>query len=121
MSTNSIICVGKIKEKYWNEAIAEYSKRLSRYCRINIIEVADEKTPDDAPAAIEEQIKKNPNITTEELSKVSGKGINTIKRHISKLPHIQYVGSGYSGHWEIIDNKRSKQDAGAADGKETNQ
>lgn len=70
---------------------------------------------------IEEQIKKNPNITTEELSKVSGKGINTIKRHISKLPHIQYVGSGYSGHWEIIDNKRSKQDAGAADGKETNQ
>jgi ATP-dependent DNA helicase RecG len=66
---------------------------------------------------IEEQIKKNPNITTEELSKVSGKGINTIKRHISKLPHIKYVGSGYSGHWEIIDNKRSKQDAGAADGK----
>ena len=70
---------------------------------------------------IEEQIKKNPNITTEELSKVSGKGINTIKRHISKLPHIKYVGSGYSGHWEIIDNKRSKQDAGAADGKETHQ
>ena len=66
---------------------------------------------------IEEQIKKNPNITTEELSKVSGKGINTIKRHISKLPHIKYVGSGYSGHWEIIDYKRSKQDAGAADGK----
>ena len=50
---------------------------------------------------IEEQIKKNPNITTEELSKASGKGINTIKRHISKLPHIKYVGSGYSGHWEI--------------------
>lgn len=50
---------------------------------------------------IEEEIMKNPNITTEELSKASGKGINTIKRHISKLPHIKYVGSGYSGHWEI--------------------
>ncbi len=58
MSTISIICVGKIKEKYWNEAISEYSKRLSRYCKLNIIEVADEKTPDNAPPAIEEQIKK---------------------------------------------------------------
>ena len=53
----SVICVGKIKEKYWNDAILEYSKRLSRYCKLNIIEVADEKTPDNAPAAIEEQIK----------------------------------------------------------------
>ncbi len=58
MSTISIICVGKIKEKYWNDAIAEYSKRLSRYCKLNIIEVADEKTPDNAPPAIEDQIKK---------------------------------------------------------------
>jgi 23S rRNA (pseudouridine1915-N3)-methyltransferase len=58
MSTISIICVGKIKEKYWNDAIAEYSKRLTRYCKLNIIEVADEKTPDNAPPAIEEQIKK---------------------------------------------------------------
>ena len=58
MSTISIICVGRIKEKYWNDAIAEYSKRLSRYCKLNIIEVADEKTPDNAPAAIEEKKKK---------------------------------------------------------------
>ncbi|MCR5670381.1 MAG: 23S rRNA (pseudouridine(1915)-N(3))-methyltransferase RlmH [Butyrivibrio sp.] len=58
MTTVNIVCVGKIKEKYWNDAIAEYSKRLSRYCRLVITEVADEKTPDDAPFAIEEQIKK---------------------------------------------------------------
>ena len=58
MSNISIVCVGKIKEKYWNDAIAEYSKRLSRYCRLNIIEVADEKTPDNAPPAVEEQIRK---------------------------------------------------------------
>ncbi|SEF41491.1 23S rRNA (pseudouridine1915-N3)-methyltransferase [Butyrivibrio sp. Su6] len=57
MSKITIICVGKIKEKYWNDAISEYSKRLSRYCKLNIIEVADEKTPDNAPPAIEEQIK----------------------------------------------------------------
>ncbi len=54
----TIITVGKIKEKYWNDAIAEYSKRLSRYCKLSIVEVADEKNPDNAPAAIEEQIKK---------------------------------------------------------------
>ncbi|MBO4458319.1 MAG: 23S rRNA (pseudouridine(1915)-N(3))-methyltransferase RlmH [Butyrivibrio sp.] len=58
MGNISIICVGKIKEKYWNDAIAEYSKRLSRYCKLNIIEVADEKTPDNAPLSVEEQIKK---------------------------------------------------------------
>ena len=48
----TVVCVGKIKEKYWIDAIAEYSKRLTRYCRLDIIEVADEKTPDDAPPAI---------------------------------------------------------------------
>ena len=41
----SIICVGKIKEKFYREAIAEYAKRLSRYCRLEIREVEDEKTP----------------------------------------------------------------------------
>ena len=54
---------------------------------------------------IEEQIKKNPKITTDELARISGFTSRTIKRHIIKLPHIKYVGSGYSGHWEIIDNK----------------
>ena len=40
----TLITVGKIKEKYLRDAIAEYSKRLSRYCKLEIIEVADEKT-----------------------------------------------------------------------------
>lgn len=40
----SILTVGKIKEKYFNDAIAEYSKRLSRYCNLEILQVADEKT-----------------------------------------------------------------------------
>ena len=44
----SILTVGKIKEKYLKDAIAEYSKRLSKYCKLEIIEVADEKTPDNA-------------------------------------------------------------------------
>lgn len=44
----SIICVGKIKEKFFKSAIDEYSKRLSKYCKLNIIEVPDEKTPEKA-------------------------------------------------------------------------
>ncbi len=53
----SVICVGRIKEKYWTMAIDEYSKRLSRYCKLEIIEVPDEKTPDDASEAVCDQIK----------------------------------------------------------------
>lgn len=53
----TLLTVGKIKEKYFVDAIAEYSKRLSRYCKLEIIQVADEKTPDGAGEAIENQIK----------------------------------------------------------------
>lgn len=49
--------VGKIKEKYFAMAVEEYKKRLSRYVKLEILEVADEKTPDGASAAMEEQIK----------------------------------------------------------------
>ncbi len=53
----TLLTVGKIKEKYLRDGIAEYAKRLSRYCKLDIIEVADEKTPDRASEAEELQIK----------------------------------------------------------------
>ena len=53
----TVITVGKIKEKYLRDAIAEYAKRLSRYCKLEIVEVADEKTPDQASETVEEQIR----------------------------------------------------------------
>ena len=53
----TLITVGKIKEKYLRDAIAEYSKRLSRYCKLEIIEVADEKTPDHASDVVENTIR----------------------------------------------------------------
>ena len=53
----TLITVGKIKEKYLRDAIAEYSKRLSRYCKLEIIEVADEKTPDHASDIVENTIR----------------------------------------------------------------
>ena len=53
----TLITVGKIKEKFYTAAIEEYSKRLSRYCKLEIIQVADEKTPDHAGEALETQIR----------------------------------------------------------------
>ena len=53
----TIACVGKIKEKFYREAVSEFEKRLSKYCRLEFVEVADEKTPENAGAALEEQIR----------------------------------------------------------------
>ena len=53
----TVLTVGKIKEKYLKDAISEYSKRLSRYCKLEIIEVADEKTPDNASQIVEDGIR----------------------------------------------------------------
>ena len=53
----TIVCVGKLKEKYWKDAIAEYSKRLSRYMKLEIIELADEKAPETMSPAQEAEVK----------------------------------------------------------------
>lgn len=65
----TIICVGKIKEKYFSMAIDEYKKRLSRYCNLEIIELPDEKTPDGASVTVIRQIKE----------KEGGRILNNIK------------------------------------------
>ena len=53
----TIVCVGKLKEKYWRDAIQEYSKRLSRYMKLEIIELADEKAPETMSPAQEAEVK----------------------------------------------------------------
>ncbi len=53
----TVISVGKIKEKYLKNAIAEYSKRLSGYCSMSFIELADEKAPENISLAQQEKIK----------------------------------------------------------------
>ncbi|HOA56068.1 MAG: 23S rRNA (pseudouridine(1915)-N(3))-methyltransferase RlmH [Acetivibrionales bacterium] len=63
----NIIAVGKIKERYLKEGIAEYSKRLSRFCDLRITEVADEPAPDNLSAAQEEQVR------SKEAARVLGK------------------------------------------------
>ena len=54
----NIICVGKLKEDYLKNAISEYSKRLSKYSNLNIIELQDEKLPNKINDTIKEEIKK---------------------------------------------------------------
>ena len=53
----TVITVGKLKEKYFKDAVSEYEKRLSRFGKIEIVEIPDEKIPDNASANQEEQIK----------------------------------------------------------------
>ena len=50
---------------------------------------------------LEYQVATNPKITTDELAILAGKTSRTIKRHLAKMPHVRFIGSGYSGHWEV--------------------
>lgn len=70
MLSINVICIGKIKEQYLKDAINEYSKRLSRYCKLNIIELPDEKIPD----------KLNDSLSNEIKSKECNNIINHIKK-----------------------------------------
>ena len=57
MISINILCIGKIKEKFFRDAIEEYSKRLSKYCKLSILELPDEKIPENVGSKIEEKIK----------------------------------------------------------------
>ena len=70
----NIICIGKIKEQYLKSAIEEYSKRLSRYCKLNILELPDEKIPD----------KLNNNLSNE----IKTKECNNIINHLKKDSYL---------------------------------
>ena len=74
MLTIQIICVGKLKETYLKSAIDEYSKRLSRYCKLEILELPDEKIPD----------KLNTNLSNE----IKAKECENISRHIKKDSYV---------------------------------
>ena len=53
----AIVCAGRLRESYWRDAAAEYQKRMTRYNKLEIIEVADEKTPDNASETVEDGIR----------------------------------------------------------------
>ncbi len=76
-------------------------------------DVTQDDTQDDIQGDIQktdelliiELIKANNKITTKEIADKIGISPITVKRKIKKMPNVVYVGSGYSGHWEVIDNK----------------
>lgn len=57
MMNLTILCIGKLKERYWTEAVCEYSKRLSRYCDLTVEELKEEKAPQNPSPAEEETVK----------------------------------------------------------------
>ena len=99
----TILCVGKIKEKFYRDAIAEYEKRLSRYCKLEIVEVADEKTPDNASELVERQIKEKEAERMEKYLKdgafvcalaIDGKQLDSVE--LSE--RIEQLGTGGTSH-----------------------
>lgn len=81
----NIVCIGKIKEHYLKSAIEEYSKRLSKYCKLNILELPDEKIPD----------KLNNSLAFEIKSKESNNILNHLKKD-SYLIALDLTGTEYS-------------------------
>ena len=55
----NVICIGKLKEKYWRDAIEEYSKRLSRFAQLNIIELKEDRLPNNPSPAQEQAVMEN--------------------------------------------------------------
>lgn len=51
MLTVQIICIGSLKERYWKDALAEYQKRLNSFCRLQILELPEERLADRAGEA----------------------------------------------------------------------
>ena len=120
----TILCVGKIKEAFYREAVLEYQKRLSRYCKPEIIEVADEKIPDKASPLMEEQIKQKEaerllarlkedayTITLEILGeKMDSPGFSRLlaQAGLSGHSHIQFVIGGSLGLHSSVSAKADK-------------
>lgn len=117
----TIICVGKIKEKYLSDAIKEYSKRLSKYCKLEIIEVPDEKTEENASDNLINQIKakegeqilkhikENSYVITLEIlgNMISSEDLaaKIDKTGISGISHITFIIGGSLGLSENVSKK----------------
>ena len=119
----TIITVGKIKEKYFTMAIDEYSKRLGRYVKLDIVEVADEKTPDGASDTEERLIRQKEGERILKLLKedsyvitleIEGKMLESVELSekinqigVSGIGHITFIIGGSLG---LSDEVKSRAD-----------
>ena len=114
----TILTVGKVKERFYREAIAEFVKRLNRYCKLEIIEVADEKTPDGASETEERQILEKEGIRLAKYLRddawvcalaINGKRLDSVgfsnkieQLGVSGVSHLQFVIGGSLGLCESV-------------------
>ena len=98
----TIVCVGKIKEKFYRDAVAEYEKRLGRYSGLSIVEVTDERTPECASAAETAQIleKEGARIHAR-LEKLRGEGCRLIALAIDGQEMDSVAFSGRLEHMSV--------------------
>ena len=82
----TIVCVGRLKEKYWTDAVNEYSKRLSRYVNLKITELPDEKAPENLSEAQKKQvIEKNTDLKYEKNKGIDGHHKESVLLHPDKM------------------------------------
>lgn len=121
----TIVAVGKVKEAYFRDAISEYSKRLSKYCKLEIVEVADEKTPDNASPVEEDKIKEKEAVKILKQIKedayvialaIEGKKLDSVAfaKQIEKIgvngkSHIQFVIGGSLGLHATVLNRADEK------------
>lgn len=123
MLTVNIICIGKIKEKYWTQAIAEYSKRLTSFCKFNIIELDEEKLPQNpADSQIEKTIQSEGEKILSRLTKggyvvamcIEGKQLSSEqlaeKIESVSLQGISSVDFVIGGSWGLSDAVKQRAD-----------
>lgn len=111
-----IICVGKLKEKYWVDAVNEYIKRLSKYTKIDLIEVSDSKIDDPIIALKQEKDSILNKITDKDYIitlEIEGKSLTSVElaKKIESLTtqysNICFIIGGSNGIHEEIRNKSS--------------
>lgn len=121
----TIIAVGKVKEKFYRDALSEYGKRLGKYCRLEVIEVEDEKTPDKAGEALELQIKEKEGLRILKHVKedaylitleIGGRKMDSVSfaRKLEKLAtygtsHIQFVIGGSLGLHDMVSRRADEK------------
>lgn len=118
-----LICIGKLKEKFWVDAVNEYTKRLSGYCKFNIIELPEEKSNNDPSESeiyqiieaegkrILQKIKSNSYVVS---MAIEGKNLDSIQ--LEELISTKSC-AGYSnfsfiigGSWGISDEVKNRSD-----------
>ena len=131
MLSVNIICVGKLKESYLREAVAEYSKRMKPLCRLNVVELPEERVGDDpSPAEIQRVINAESERISAKIAKgdyvmtMCVEGVNISSEALSE--RIDSVQLGHSavdfiigGSWGLSDSLKARSDFKLSMGKMT--